>query len=74
MMFCTCECLCMSYLLESGEVKIFEFCISGWNRMLQTYIESATTLSDQKNYYPNQPHKITTVKIYGVENRLKRDF
>ena len=42
MMFCGIECLCTVYPLESGEVKRLKFYISGWNRMLQLYIESAT--------------------------------
>ena len=28
--------------------KVIEDCISGWNRMLELYIESATGLSDYK--------------------------
>ena len=38
MMFCACECLCMAYTLDLGEVT-FEICISGQNRMCQPYIE-----------------------------------
>ena len=45
MMFCVCECLCTAYPLEPGEVRL-EFCISGWNRMRQPYMESTTALSD----------------------------
>ena len=47
MMFCACECLCSVYPLELR----LEFCISGWNRMLQPYIESDTALSDYYYYY-----------------------
>ena len=45
MMFCACECLCTVYPL-SWEKQRLEFCISGWNVMLQPYIESAVALSD----------------------------
>ena len=45
MMFFACECLCMEYPLEPGEVMV-EICISVWNRMCQPYIESTTAPSD----------------------------
>ena len=36
-------------LLKTGRVKkLTEICISGWNSMCQTYIESATALSDDE--------------------------
>ena len=38
--------VCVWYTCLSREKQRLELCISGWNRMLQPYIESATTLSD----------------------------
>ena len=43
--------VCIAYTHLSREKYRLEFCISGWNHMLQPYIESVTTLSDMRIIY-----------------------
>ena len=39
-----CHCVSVYVVCLHESLDMLEFCISGWNRMLQPYIESATAL------------------------------
>ena len=46
--------VCVPHTRLSQEKYWLEFCISGWNHMLQHYIESATALSNVDDEEPQE--------------------
>ena len=58
--------VCVQYTFLSREEQWLEFCINGWNRMLQPYTESTTALSDKGEVFTlkKQQLKINVMKLF----------